>query len=274
MCTSIILPNDIIKIICSFLVKPIYKFIDIIEEHLNNKLIYHLALNCDENVLKLLDEILSRPKCDLKNLIIWNDIDLTFWSQLANNQSSMQLIDKYWDKIKLVNGNSYIYGCILGNKDFITLIEKRYDIIPKTYGIWDFMAGNINAVDIMEKNWEFIDKNKYFWGVLARNVNAIKLITKKITEKDKSIMFWYNLAKNENAIDYILKNWAYIDKYNLYNNDKFVSNLASNINAIDILNKYYNKLNKTRNFWISLSSNSSFILLNKGFTLFDINIKL
>jgi len=206
------IPLDVLKLIDSYLVKPIIKFLELISH--SNKIDWekkilsqnpniHLTLvgtneQCSSvirqtlvgtetsrlcldvlplDVLKIVASYLVKPKM---KLLDWISLDKINWEFLSKNPNAIHLLEKNMDKID--------WDLLLMNPNAIHLLEQNIDKID-----WDRLSANPNAIHLLEQNM-----NKIYWWYLLQNPNAICLLEQNTNKIDWT---WLSLNPNIFEID-------------------------------------------------------------------------
>ncbi len=279
MATIIDLPRDLLNLIASYAIDPIYKLLDWIDV---NKLDWE-QLSQNERAYDLLKNNFGKIKWDDVScverkiiLLMRKYLNKFDWDSLAHNDcdEAIELLREHPDKINwaLLSWNNNING--------IELLKSNPGGID-----WNALSGNRNAIEILKThpdkiNWDnllcIVNSGKYLYPLqcqghpsphylqlieLLRN-NSDKIIWKNIRNDNPHIIEllkaypdkinWNELSRNENPqIIELLK--AYPDKINWNELSR-----NENTNVIEFLKENLDKIN-----WDTLSKNKNAIELLK-----------
>jgi len=189
------LPNDILRLIASYIIKPKYKLRSWID---SNKLNWK-TVSQNVNAANLLEE--NFDKADICELY-WNHntfpIIQKHWNTLNQNIKyvnfvamsfnpyATELLEKYLDKV--------CWQTLSSNPNAISILEANLDKVD-----WYSLSSNPNTLHILEANLDRIN-----WKNFCRNRNprAIHLLEKHLYED----ISWYMLSSNPNAIPILEQN--------------------------------------------------------------------
>ena len=127
-------------------------------------------MNIPLDVIRLIASYLVKPKMELLDWVLLDNLD---WEILSQNTNAIHLLEKNMDKIDWYELSS--------NPNAIHLLEQNMDKIN-----WIVLSRNPNAIHLLEQNIDEIN-----WDGLSYNPNIFEIDTKQlkldITEKAKII---------------------------------------------------------------------------------------